>query len=242
MGKDPEGQVAVIACGKIDCDAMTTATAPTSAPPERVVLRRVAWETYEALLRDLDGQHLRLTYDRGTLEIMSPGRHHARAQKFIARLVDSFTLELNIPLVGLSDTTWKSESLAKGLEADECYYVGNNAVWVAALDEDAEIRLPGDPPPDLAIEVDITSSSLDKEAIYASLGVPELWRWEDDQLRIRVLRPEGKYERRNASISLPQLPLAVIEQFVRRRTPIDDTSVMREFSAWVRSHFPQTHP
>jgi Uma2 family endonuclease len=221
---------------------MITATAPTSAPPERVVLRGVSWETYEALLRDLDGQHLRLTYDRGTLEIMSPSRHHARAQKFIARLIESFTLEFNIPLVGLSDTTWKSESLAKGLEADECYYVGDNALWVAALDEDAEIHLPGDPPPDLAIEVDITSSSLDKEAIYASLGVPELWRWEADELRVRVLRPDGKYERRNATISFPQLPIAVIEQVVRRRTSIHDTAVMREFSAWVRSQFPNTNP
>jgi Uma2 family endonuclease len=187
-------------------------------------------------LDELVGQHLRLTYDKGTLEIMSPSRRHARAQKFIARLIESFTLELAIPLVGLRDTTWKSESLAKGLEADECYYIAN-AAWVASLDEDYEIHLPGDPPPDLAIEVDITSSSLDKEAIYASLGVPELWRWEDGHLHVRALRSDGTYERRSASIALPRLPVSVIEQYVSRRTTADDTTVMREFSAWVRTQF-----
>ena len=219
---------------------MTTATAPTSAPPERVVLRGVSWETYEALLRDLDGQYIRLTYDGGTLEILSPiGRRHERAGHFIARVVEAFTFELAIPIVGLGRTTWKSEARLKGLEADECYYVAN-AAWVATLDEEYEIQLPGDPPPDLAIEVDITSSSLDKEAIYASLGVPELWRWENDQLHIRVLRPDGTYERRAASVSFPRLPIAVIEQYAGRRGPVDDTTVMREFVAWVRSQFPQS--
>ena len=221
---------------------MTTVTSTTSAPAERVVLRGVSWDTYEALLRDLAEQHFRLTYDRGTLEIMSPfGRRHGRSGVLISRLVESFTFELGIPIVGLRNVTWKSESLAKGLEADECYYIAN-AAWVATLDEDYEIRLPGDPPPDLAIEVDITSSTLNKESIYASLGVPELWRWEDGRLQVRALRSDGTYERKSFSAAIPQLPISVIEQYVSRRTTADDTTVMREFTAWVRSQFPHKTP
>src|SRR5205809_5465024 len=103
---------------------MTAPLAPPSSPDQRVLLRGISWSTYESLLRDLDGQHVRLTYDRGMLEIMSPVLpRHGKTGLLIARLIEAYTLEMGIPLVGLSNTTWKKEALAKGLEADECYYI-----------------------------------------------------------------------------------------------------------------------
>ena len=212
---------------------MTVALSPSSSADERIVLRGISWETYESLLRDLDEQHFRLTYDRGTLEIMSPvPPRHAKSGKLIARLIEAYTLEMRIPLVGLSNTTWKKEALAKGLEADECYYI-ERAEWAAGRDE---LDLDVDPPPDLAVEVDISNSSLDKQAIYAALGVPELWRYEDDKLTIVTLNPRGEYAIAASSRNLPNLPPAIVEQFVRLRTSgKTDTQILAEFTDWARA-------
>ena len=119
---------------------MTTAAAPIPAvrshPPSaaaavdepRVLLRNISWETYEALLRDLECSNVRLTYDRGDLEIISPSPMHEKTGKVLGRMVEHLTLELNIPLVALAHTTWKHQALAKGCEADECYYIPR-ATW-----------------------------------------------------------------------------------------------------------------
>lgn len=208
---------------------MTSTASPTIE--RRVLLRDISWETYETLVRELEGQHLRLTYDRGLLEIMSPSPTHGRIGKFIARMVESLTLELNIPLVGLGNTTWKKQSAGRGLEADECYYIAR-AEWAMSR-EDFDLEV--DPPPDLAIEVDVTASSIDKEVIYASLGVPELWRY-DDSLQILALDPNGEYAAREVSQFLPMLPRSVVDQFVARRTTAHDTALMLEFVQWVRSN------
>jgi len=142
------------------------------------LLRNISWQTYEALLRDLVNSHLRLTYDQGNLEIMSPSPQHAKIGKVLARMVETLTMELDIPLVALAKTTWKHEALAKGCEADECYYIPR-ADWATGRET---FDLTVDPPPDLAIEVDVTSSSIDKLAIYAALKVPEVWRYQEPSL------------------------------------------------------------
>jgi Uma2 family endonuclease len=211
---------------------MTATVASFSSADQRVVLRGISWQTYESLVNELEGQHLRLTYDEGLLEIMSPSPRHGKTGVLIARLVEMFTFERNIPLVGLGDTTWRREALAKGLEADECYYIAN-AEWAAPREE---FDLDVDPPPDLAVEVDITRSSLDKQSIYAALGVPELWRYEDEKLTIVTLGPDDKYTPVPQSPSLPKLPSNIVERFVRLRTSgKTDTQIMVDFVAWVRS-------
>ena len=209
--------------------AMTTAATPIVE--RRVLLRGVSWETYESLVRELDGQHLRLTYDEGSLEIMSPSPKHGQIGKLVARIVETYTLEKNIPIVGFGNTTWKSEAIGKGLEADECYYV-QHAEWAAGREE---FDLQVDPPPDLAIEVDITSSSLDKQQIYAALGVPELWRYEDERLRILLRKSSGEYVTSTSSLSLPGLSPEIVERFVAmRKTGATDTAILTAFAQWVR--------
>ena len=207
---------------------MTLSTEPIIE--RRVLLRDVPWETYEQLLRDLQGQRVFLTYDRGSLEIMSPSPQHEKIGKYISRMVEAFTLERRIPIVGLGNTTWKKPAELRGLEADECYYIAK-AEWAKGREE---FDLLVDPPPDLAIEVDVTSSSIDKEAIYASLGVPELWRYENERLQYLRLAG-GIYLSTPTSVHLPELPRGIVETFARRRGESDDTTMMLEFLNWVKT-------
>ena len=148
---------------------MTTTTLTQAA--NRFLLKNISWQTYEALLKDLESQRgIRLTYDRGLLEIMTPLAPHERNSRLIGRLVEALTEELNIEICSLGSLTCKREDLARGLEPDECYYIQNKPV-IRSLEQ---IDLNQYPPPDLAIEIDITSSSINRLALYASLGVPEV--------------------------------------------------------------------
>lgn len=227
---------------------MTTVASPTSISPsrapavaspiveDRVLLHNISWETYELLLRDLENSHVRLTYDQGDLEIMSPSPKHERVGKFLGRMVEQFTVELNIPLVGFGRATWRNQTLAKGLEADESYYIPR-AAWASSREE---IDLTIDPPPDLAIEVDVTHPTIDKLAVYAALKVPEVWRYEDPTLFVLHLQPSGMYEPRPRSLALPMLEPQVLESFIKRRNTADDTAIMREFRDWVRANLLQS--
>jgi Uma2 family endonuclease len=103
---------------------MTIATADVQAGESTdgaLVLENVSWETYEALLHDLQEQHLRLTYDEGRLSIVSPLPKHERDKKLVARMIELYSLERDIPVVGLGSTTWRKKALRKGLQPDECY-------------------------------------------------------------------------------------------------------------------------
>jgi len=206
------------------------ACAPVS---QRIVLYDISWETYEALLRDLECQHLFLTYDRGALELMSPLPKHDRSGRLLGRLLYVYTEMCGIPIASFGMTTWRRKDLAKGLEADECYYVRNEP----AVRGREDITLEKDPPPDLAIEVDITRSTLAKQEIYASLGIPELWRYEDEHLTVRELRDDGKYALVSASPSFPDLPLGQMERFMHMRHGRGETDWIRAFRDWVAEHF-----
>lgn len=223
---------------------MPAATIPKFAPPldtpksaapvaQRMVLHDISWETYEALLNDLECQHLFLTYDRGTLELMSPLPKHDRSGRLLGRLLYVYTEMRGIPIASFGMTTWRRKDLAKGLEADECFYVRNEP----AVRGREDITLEKDPPPDLAVEVDITRSTLDKEQVYAALGIPELWRFEDERLTVRVLRDHGTYESVSASPSFPDLPLEQIERFMHMRHGVGETDWIRAFRTWVAEQF-----
>ena len=138
----------------------------SSQSETRVVLSGISWSTFESVLAETQNHGTRFTYDRGYLEMMSPSREHERAKRFIGRMIEAATEELGIPISSASSTTLKAEWDERGLEADESYYIANEA-RVRGRDE---IDLRVDPPPDLAIEVDISSSSLDQLGIYADLG------------------------------------------------------------------------
>jgi Uma2 family endonuclease len=204
-------------------------------PPvrEHVVLYGITWETYRRLRAECVRLHIKMTFDRGTLEIMSPRADHAFVTRFFDQMVSILSDELRIRITGYRDTTWNKIALDRGLEADECYYVANSPL---ADQRGVSINLDRDPPPDLAVETDITHSTIDKEAIYAALGVPELWRWDNGIVRIRLLGSDGRYADADRSIAFPMLGPEVIQQFVSLRMREGEWDAKEAFRAWVRAY------
>jgi Uma2 family endonuclease len=193
------------------------------------VLERVRWETYERLLHDTEEQKLRLTYDQGRLTIVSPTHKHDRIKKLIGRMIELAALEFQIPIEDYGSATWRRGDVWKGLEADDCYYVGN-ASRVRGKDE---IDLDVDPPPDLAIEVEITHQDIDRFKLYAALGVAELWHYRND--RIRALKLEGdSYVEIENSLALPMVRPADLAEFLRMRDKSDVTTIMVAYLQWLR--------
>jgi Uma2 family endonuclease len=207
---------------------MSIATSPCE---NRVLLAGVAWSTYEALLADTQCCGTRFTYDRGYLEIMSPSREHEHIKSLLGRMIGAMTEEFDIPISSGGSTTLKAELKRRGAEPDECYYVANEPRMRGHEDYDPAV----DPPPDLLIEVDISRNSLDKFAIYADFGVPEIWTYEDDALHVHQLQDNGTYAQRDRSPAFPFLPLAGIQGFLDRRNATDETTWIRSFRKWVRT-------
>jgi Uma2 family endonuclease len=205
------------------------ATAVRLQPEQRFMLHGVSWQTYNALLDELESSAVRLTYDRGSLELMSPSQDHERFKTLIGRMIEMFTEELDIPLQSGGSTTWRKEDLDRGLEADECYYILHEP---QICDRDV-IDLSRDPPPDLAVEVEISRSLLDKFAIYAALRVPEIWRYDGDSLRVFRLQSDGSYAESNQSLNLPRLEPAQVAHFLALRAENRETEWARMFRRWV---------
>src|ERR1022692_3987322 len=162
----------------ISGEVMTTETVAEPVAIESdsrcFVLDDISWELYTQLREETDqnGRHIRMIYDEGRLVLMSPMLpKHELVKKLIARLIEELTLELRIPMEALGSTTWRRQDLAKGLEADECFYIQHQAEILGK----ERLDLPENPPPDLAIEVDITHHPKHRRSIYAALGVGELW-------------------------------------------------------------------
>jgi Uma2 family endonuclease len=206
---------------------MLTVSSPAE---ERTILHHVSWKTYECLLEDFaDSSAPRFTFDRGTLEIMSPREEHERSNRTIALLVEVVTEERGLEIDSLGSTTFKREDVGRGFEPDSCFYL-QNAERVRGKDR-IDLRI--DPPPDLVIEIDITHSSLDKLPIYAQFGVPEVWRYNGQALRILVLE-EGAYHERDESLVLPGLDGATLTGFVAARKTLKRPAWLRSVREWAR--------
>ncbi len=149
---------------------MVTVKSPAEG---RVLLRNASWETYERLMAEREERPVpRFFYDRRVLEILSPSKKHEEISDIMESLVEELVMELEIDVLAAGSTTFKREDLERGFEPDECFYFADAAGRVRAMD-DIDLYA-GDPPPDLVVEADLTSSSLDKLPIYAKLGVAEV--------------------------------------------------------------------
>src|SRR5437660_9856887 len=168
---------------------------------------------YSRLLRAFaERPGMRLTYDRGELEIMSPLLEHDDDGRFLGDLVFVLTEELGMPLKRGGSTTLRRRLRRRGIEADECFWIAN----AHRMAGKRRLDLRKDPPPDLAIEVDVTHSSLDRMGIYAALGVPEVWRLDGDTLTFHVLGLDGSYIESHASRSFPLVTPADLLNFLRQ--------------------------
>ena len=198
-------------------------------PGQRVLLEDVSWQEFEAILSEL-GEHraARVAYDNGILEIMTPLPEHERNKETISDLVKALLEELDIEFLALGSTTFKNQLMSKGIEPDNCFYIQNEA----AVRGKNRLDLTVDPPPDLALEIDVTSRT--HPNIYEALKVPELWQFEKGRLQINVLQL-GKYVELAFSPSFPNFPLSqVIPEYLLQCKTVGRNKTMRAFRSWVR--------
>jgi Uma2 family endonuclease len=209
------------------------ATVARSAGHPPAVLYEIDWTTYTRLLRTFEksGRRVRLTYDRGTLEIMSPLWEHERPSYLFGSFIDVLTDELNLPRLSGGSVTLRRKKKHRGLEPDKCYWIASSP----RLQGKRKLDLRTDPPPDLAIEVDVTSSSMNRMGIYAALGLPEVWRLTKEGLTFHILEA-GKYQVRPNSLSFPTLAAAELSGFLAQVGQADDTTLVRQFREWVRQN------
>ena len=209
------------------------ATASRAAPmlQQRFVVRQSSWQTYQAVLKAFGDSPVRVTFDRGALELMSPSGPHERLKKLLDRLIAAAAEELEIPLRSQGSTTFSREELNRGLEPDECYYV----------EHEPDVRDRDDvgsdaPPPDLAVEVEISRTALDRMGIYADLGVPEVWRLSGTDLVMLRLDESGSYREVDRSEIFPQIPRSVFTELLDRRFETTELKLVRDFRRWIQDN------
>jgi Uma2 family endonuclease len=198
-------------------------------PGQRLLVREVDWQEFEAILTEL-GEHraTRIAYSQGTLEIRMPLPKHERAKSFIGDAVKILLDELAIDCECFGSTTFKRSEMNYGIEPDECFYIQNHQ---AVIGKD-RLDLTVDPPPDLAIEVDVTSTT--QSDAYVRLGVRELWVYDGNELKIYVLQ-SGRYQQVSISPTFSQLPvLAWITDALDRSLEIGRSPALRDFRQQVR--------
>ncbi len=200
-------------------------------PGHQVLIQDVSWQQFETILEELgERRAARISYSSGVLEIMVPLPEHEKDKEIIGELVRILLDELGINFEVLGSTTFKSEQMKQAIEADTCFYIKN---YQAVIGKN-RIDLTVDPPPDLAIEIDITSRTQFEN--YQRLGVPELWRYTRNGLQINLLE-DGKYVESNYSPNFPGIPIIeVINQTVKQNLSMGRSQAIREFRGWVREH------
>ena len=192
-------------------------------PGQHIILENVSWQEFENILEDLgERRNSRIAYNQGFLEIMTPLPEHEHSKEIIGDLIKVLLEELDIEFCSLGSTTFKKESL-RGLEPDQCFYIANEA----KIRGKGRIDLAIDPPPDLALEIEITSRT--HPEIYAALGVPELWRFEKGKLQINMLT-DGKYQKVSKSPTFPNFPLVeLIPQFLAESKVSGRNATIKKF-------------
>jgi Uma2 family endonuclease len=172
-------------------------------------LQGISWQTYLDIRESRDNSHIRMTFNRGRLEMMAPSKRHEHFGYFLGRLIDVWTEERNIDVQSCRTMTFKREDLLRGLEPDNCYYLAHEP----AIRNKDELDFTVDPPPDLAIEIDLSGYAVEKLEIYAAFGVPDV----------------------SESVCLPGIPLREIEKLMQTIGSTSDTRLVKEFRMSVRA-------
>lgn len=195
-------------------------------------LSSVSWEEYETLLSDLtDWPGMRLHYDNGKLEIISPLPEHEEYKEFVYSLARVISEESNITLETRGSATFKQKQMAKGAEPDTCFYVQNAQRIIGRRTIDLEV----DPPPDVVVEIDLTSGSISKFKIYAAFGIPEIWRYDGERAHFYQLVSET-YTETNSSLAFSALTSDALTEFIERSKTEGQTAALSAFRQWWQSH------
>ncbi|MDJ0616862.1 MAG: Uma2 family endonuclease [Calothrix sp. MO_192.B10] len=200
-------------------------------PGQQLLLEDVSWQQFENILAEL-GEHrtARISYSYGFLEIMVPLPEHEKAKEIIGDMVKILLNEQSINYDALGSTTLKNKKMSQGVEPDACFYIQNQGAVIGKNRLDMGV----DPPPDLAIEIDLTSrTQLDN---YQILGVPELWRYGKQGLKINVLE-NGKYAESDSSPTFPGMPIIeLVNQYVQQSKVIGSSQAIQAFRNWLRDN------
>jgi len=211
---------------------MLAATLPATAPKpigeKRVTFHHLDWQSYIQLRQALGkNRTARLTYDRGILEITMSLEDHEFAARLIERLICILVVEMGLDLKTMGSTTLEREDIDRSPEPDDAYYIQNQPLVAGKT-----VDLQQDPPPDLVVEIDITHTDIKKLELYASLGVPEFWRYNGQIWRIYQLQA-GQYQEVEASPTFPFLPKQRLYEFLTQAQR-SEVKAEQTFRAWVR--------
>lgn len=199
-----------------------------AAAEARTVLENVRWETFLELAEGRTGSVPRMTFDQGVLELMTPRRQHEGIGCLIGRIVETYSEVRGIEILSCASTTFKRVDLDRAFEPDESYYIAHADL----IRPKEEVDLLIDPPPDLVIEVEITSSAIAKPKLFAAMGVPEVWR--HDGSRLAMLALEGAaYRPLDSSLALPGLSTAMIDMVLARRFEQGETALIKQFRGTI---------
>ncbi len=214
----------------IEATASPAAIPVASVVPEvvpqqnKIALPGISWQTYKAIMAEVgDDRAWRIAYSEGVLEIRMPSQNPEVPKRLLEDFITALADALEIEVMGVGALLLEREDLTRAAEPDSCFYVQNEAIV-----RGKSIKLPGDPPSDLVIESDYTSSSLNKFTLYASLGVPELWRYHQQKLEIYHLI-EGNYQPAEQSLAFPLLPVAEVPGFIAQSLAIGQRAAVRLF-------------
>ena len=206
------------------------APATTDVAP-LIELENVAWDTYEAILRDTAEQHVRITYDEGRMVLMSPLPRHDKVKSLLGRIIETISVERDVPISSFGSTTWRRPDLRKGLEPDECYYVQREPHVRCRFDIDLSV----DPAPDLAIEIEITHHPMNRGKIYAALGIPEVWRFDGTTVSFLRLDDAFAYTAIDRSEAFPFLTVADVNRLLGLFDTLSEHEGIKQVAQWARA-------
>ena len=211
-------------------------------PGEHLLLTGISYDDFVRLAEwrdEVRRWNVRLAYDRGKLEIMVVTNAHERFRKIVAILIETWIEATGGDYLPSGQLTHRREDLQRGFEPDEYYYIQN---W-RAVSGIREIDFTKDPPPDLAVEAEVSRTVLDRLPIYAAFKIPEVWRYDGEQLIVLLLQSDGTHRESSASRALPTLPLAELPRFLALANDltIGFAEISRQFRTWIRT-LPQAAP
>jgi Uma2 family endonuclease len=212
--------------------APVTPALPLFNGEQHFILYNVSWEEYVAIGRLFaDRPALRISYDRGTLEFMTTSPRHERYKRWLGRFIETIAEELKKPIMPGGSMTFQREDLDRGFEHDDCFWIANEL----AVREKMTWEPDKDPPPDLALEVEVSRNALNRMALFAAMRVPEVWRYDGDKLRVHLLQADGTYQLSERSLAFPSIPVHELVRFFPPVGNADYLSAVADVRAWVRS-------
>jgi len=202
-----------------------------AAPLEQHLLIRADWDGYQRFLaaRGEDYPALKISYNRGVLELMTVSMEHERFKKLLARLVELLSFALDWEITCCGQMTINRADLDRGFEPDECYYIQNGTKMKGVR----KLDLDRDPPPDLAIEIEVSRSLSNRIDIYGAIKIPEIWRYDGETLTVQLLQPDGAYQETSTSLAFPKLDLEIVRSVLSEARADSENRALRRFHSWI---------